>query len=394
MKRYIATYRDYLLDQVVPFWVRNSLDKEYGGYFTCLQRDGEVYDTDKFIWLQCREVWTFSMLYNEIRTEKEWLDAALLGAEFLLKHGRNLDGHWYFSLNQKGEPLTEAYSIFSDCFASMAFAQLYKATGNDYYAGVAKATFDKILERRHAPKGRFAKGYPGIRDMKGFSLPMILCNLVLEIEHLLDKDLVEKVLREGVHEVMDVFYKEEYGLILENVSVKGEVVDSFEGRLINPGHGLEAMWFVIDIAKRWKDKPLIDQCVKVILQLLEFGWDTEHGGIYYFRDIKDYPLQQLEWDQKLWWVHLEALVAVFKGYEVTNDTRLLDWMECLHDYVWNHFVDSEYGEMYGYLARNGDPLFYSKGGKWKGFFHVPRALFQLWKTAERIEAKKQLRVIY
>ena len=43
-------YRDTLLNNVVPFWENHSLDRENGGYFTCLDREGKVYDTDKFMW--------------------------------------------------------------------------------------------------------------------------------------------------------------------------------------------------------------------------------------------------------------------------------------------------------------------------------------------------------
>ena len=54
------------MDSVLPFWLEHSQDKTYGGYFSCLDRDGSVYDTDKFIWLQGREVWLFSMLCNKV----------------------------------------------------------------------------------------------------------------------------------------------------------------------------------------------------------------------------------------------------------------------------------------------------------------------------------------
>ena len=61
-----AKYRHELYDNVLPFWLEKSQDLEYGGYFTCLNRDGSVFDTDKFVWLQGREVWTFAMLYNKV----------------------------------------------------------------------------------------------------------------------------------------------------------------------------------------------------------------------------------------------------------------------------------------------------------------------------------------
>ena len=93
---YAKIYRENLLSDVVPFWLKNSEDKKYGGYFTCLDSTGLVYDTDKFVWLQCRQVWCFAMLYNQVEKKQEWLNFAIHGAEFLIKNGRDKEGNWYF----------------------------------------------------------------------------------------------------------------------------------------------------------------------------------------------------------------------------------------------------------------------------------------------------------
>ncbi len=72
-------YRKELTENVIPFWLDKSQDTECGGYFTCLDRQGNVYDTDKFIWLQGRQVWLFSMLYNRLEKNRKWLDCAIQG---------------------------------------------------------------------------------------------------------------------------------------------------------------------------------------------------------------------------------------------------------------------------------------------------------------------------
>ena len=58
-------YRDELLGNVLPFWLEHSQDKEFGGYFTCLNRDGSVFDTDKFIWLNERNEEQYFDLVND-----------------------------------------------------------------------------------------------------------------------------------------------------------------------------------------------------------------------------------------------------------------------------------------------------------------------------------------
>lgn len=383
MKKYADMYKNELLENVVPFWLGHSKDELHGGYFSCLDRYGKVFDTDKFVWLQGRELWMFSMLYNEVEQKQEWLDMAVHGADFLEKWGRDEKGNWYFSLNREGKPLVQPYNIFSDCFAAMGFGALYKATGEDRYAEITRTTFNNILLRRNNPKGKFNKVYPGTRELKNFSLPMILCNLSIELEHLLDKDITETLIDEVLQEVMQVFYQEEEGLILENVKQDGSPDDSFDGRLLNPGHALEAMWFIMDLGVRLNDKALINKATTIALCTLERGWDKEYGGIFYFLDRKGHPPQQLEWDQKLWWVHLEALVCMAKAYQLTGNEQAQLWFERIQAYAWNNFRDTEYPEWFGYLNRQGEVLLPLKGGKWKGCFHVPRALYQVWKTIDK-----------
>lgn len=381
MKKYSNIYKSELLEHVIPFWEKYSIDPE-GGYFTCLTTQGEVFDEDKFMWLQGRQVWMFSTLFNQVENRKKWKDIAIHGADFMLNNGRDEYGNWYFSLNREGKPLTQAYNIFSDCFAALGLGALYKIQPDPIYAEVAKSTFMNILERRADVKGPYNKIYPGTRDLKSFSLPMILSNLSLEMEHILEAALVEKLIDDVIHEVMEVFYQEESGLILENVNPDGTFNDSFEGRLVNPGHTLEAMWFLMDLAVRKNDQELTDQCITIALNALDYGWDKEYGGIFYFMDIKGYPPQELEWDQKLWWVHVEALVCMAKAWKLTGNPKCKAWFERIHDYAFTKFSDHENGEWYGYLNRRGEVLLELKGGKWKGCFHVPRALLQIYSTIE------------
>lgn len=382
--QYALQYKSALLDNVIPFWMEHSIDPQ-GGYFTCLLQDGKVYDTDKFIWLQARQVWTFAMLYNQQEAREEWLDIALHGGRYLLKHGKDRAGDWYFSLNQAGQPLVKAYNIFSDCFACMAFAQLYYATKKEQYREEALATFANILKRKSNPKGKYTKTVGETRPLKNFALPMILCNLSLELEPLLPAAQVQATIDECIQEVMYNFYDPKSGLVLENILPDGSLSDSFEGRLLNPGHAIEAMWFIMDLGQQRNDQELIDKAVERSLEMLQYGWDKEHGGIFYFMDRKGYPPQQLEWDQKLWWVHLETLVALLKGYALTKNTHCWKWFEKVHEYTWTHFRDKEYGEWFGYLNREGKVLLPLKGGKWKGCFHVPRGLWQSWRILEQLQ---------
>lgn len=388
MKEFIQKYKVELLENVMPFWEKYSNDKEFGGYFTCLDREGTVFDTDKFMWLQGRQVWALAMLYDQVEQKPLWKEMAEQGANFILKNGRDTNGDWYFALDRSGKPLVQPYNIFSDCFASMGLGTLYKLTGKDEHAQVAYDTFNRILARQDNPKGKYNKAYPGTRQLKSFALPMILSNLSLELEPIVGTSTVDNLIDNLINEVMEVFYHPDSGLIMENVSVDGSFSDTFEGRLVNPGHILEAMWFMMELAERKGDLALMDKCVEIAIRALEYGWDEKHEGIFYFKDILNRSPLQLEWDQKLWWVHLEALVCMAKAYAYTQSETCKQWFEKLDKYSFERFSDPLYGEWYGYLNRQGEPLLTLKGGKWKGCFHVPRALFKVYSTLEQLENQK------
>lgn len=377
-------YRDTLLDDVIPFWERHSIDRKGGGYFTCLDRQGRVYDTDKFMWLQGRQVWTFSMLYNRLEKRPGWLKIARHGAEFMRRHGMDRDGNWYFALDCRGRPLVQAYNIFSDCFAAMAFSQYALASGDEGARKIALRTFRSILRRSGNPKGKYNEIVPGTRPLKSLVLPMILSNLALELEWILHPVEMDAILGDSVKQVMGLSLDRKRGLVYENVAPNGSHVDCFEGRLISPGHGIESMWFLMDVARRRNDMAMVNRCVDTVLSLLDFGWDRKFDGILYFLDSEGRSPEKLEWDQKLWWVHLETLVALLKGYVLTGRKECWQWFEKVHKYTWRHFPDPKYGEWFGYLNRQGEVLLEAKGGKWKGCFHLPRALLLCAQELQKI----------
>lgn len=368
-------YRDALLDDVIPFWAEKSIDHEHGGYFTCLDRHGNVFDTDKFVWLQGRQVWTFSMLYNRFDKRDAWLAIARSGADFLRNHGFDDDGNWYFSLTRDGRPLVQPYSIFSDCFACQGFAQYALAAGDDSAADLAVKTYRNILARKDNPKGRYTKQVPGTRPMNSLAIPMILMNLSLECEGVVPQNELDRTIDASIREILTLHFDERRGLLFDNVAPDGSHPDCFEGRVILPGHGIEATWFLIDVARRRGDRELIEQATQIMLNLIDFGWDADFGGLVYYRDIEGHPPQQLEWDQKLWWAHLETLVGLVMAYAETGRSECRRWFDQFHDYTWQRYPDPEFGEWFGYLNRRGERLFDLKGGKWKGCFHVPRALY-------------------
>lgn len=376
LAKYIPLYEKELLGSVVPFWEKNCLDRECGGYFTCLDRDGSVYDTEKYMWMQWRIVYMFATLANSRYQRSAWLDIARHGYAFLVRHGKDPGGNYYFALNRQGVPSMAPCNIYSECFAAMGCAALYAVTGDAEHKAEAEITMRHYIERMDNPKGRWEKGLAGKPKRLNLGHYMILANLGQVLNEGLGTDKYLPEINRAAAAVLEKFWNAKLGVLFENVNVDGAFdLASCEGRHINPGHGLESMWFIMRHARATGNRTMAAKAAEIALKLMEFGWDRDFGGLYYFMDVLGKPHLELQWDMKLWWVHNEALLAAILGYNCTGDRRFLDWFEKLQDWTWKRFPDPDYGDWFAYLNRRGEPTHMLKGGKWKTCFHVPRYLF-------------------
>lgn len=371
----IRRYERELLESVEPFWRRHCPDPEFGGYFTCLDRDGSVYDTEKFMWMQWRIVYQYAALCATEHRRPEWLPLALQGYEFLARHGHAEDGSYWFSLNRDGSPSLAPYEIFSECFAAMGCAALFRVTADPEHRREAEASMARYKARMDNPRGRWDKSAPGRTRRLSLGLYMILANLGIVLDECLGTDRYLPDIERAAAMVLDRFWSEEHGAIFENVLADGRVdLATSDGRHLNPGHGLEAMWFLFHHAEAAGNQAMIERCAHIIPKILERGWDPVHGGIFYFRDALGRPHADLSADMKLWWVHNEAILATLYAWRLTGEQPFLDWFRRIDEWTWARFPDHAFGEWFGYLDRRGEPTHLLKGGRWKTFFHVPRCL--------------------
>lgn len=364
-----------LFERVVPFWLEHSRDLENGGFYNCLDRDGSVYDSTKHIWLQGRQTWMLSRLYQDVDQNEAWMTAAKSGMDFILKHAVTDEGRAYFSMNAEGEPIYMQRKIFSECFIIMALAQLSRISGDDKLMGKAKWMFEKVWTWS---KDTSVLGRPklaGQEPMRTLAIPMIMLNL---IEELCGDD---QKMRESFSAEIDAcinlslsHYDEASGRVYENVGLNGEVMGGYEGRILNPGHAIEAGWFMIHWGRTLGRDDLVQKAIKIIRNSHDLGWDKDHGGLFYFLDAEGYSPIQLEWSMKLWWPHTEALYAHLLAYRITGEEEDAERFQQVLDYTMSHFLDDKYNGWYGYCDQQGRVSHRFKGGPYKGFFHVPRAL--------------------
>ena len=384
-KAEIQKYRELFkneLDSCLDFWLKNGIDKKHGGVYTCLDRTGRLYSTDKSVWMQGRCGWMFARLCNLYGVREEWLEASRSCVEFIDRYCIDTDGRMYFTVTEDGRPLRKRRYFFSETFSIIAHAEYAKASGDMAAMEKAREQFDFVnaiyRDRSVDPYKITPKTIPETRSGRSLAEPMILLNLT-SVLNLCDAENSEKYhrLAKGyVEDIKKYHWKPEQKMLLETVGPCGEFMDYCSaGRQINPGHDIEASWFLLSEAIATDDSELAEMAEKIFCDAVERGRDETYGGLLYFVDAYGFPPEQYEHDMKLWWVHNEAIIASLMFYQHTGKDAYADLFREFTEYAFRVFSDSENGEWYGYLRRDGKPTEPPcKGSTYKGPFHLPRML--------------------
>lgn len=374
----------------LPFWVKYGPDKENGGFFTCLARDGKITSHDKNVWQQGRAAWTFSRASNQYGKNEEYLAIAKSCLDFMDKYFYCPDSSGcYYTTSADGTPLRNR-RYPDDTFCVSGNAEYYRATGEEHYLENARKRFRIYVDRYH---GLINEGEPKFlqRPTRSFGSAMIALDLC-DIMRLSDKERTEEYLSQMSEFAYDIFkynYKEDLGCILESVGPNGEFYSDWTvGRKVNPGHGLEGVWFLAKASETLNDPYLLEMAEKIYRCCLNVGWDKEYGGILMFVDALGYPPEEYEHDMKFWWVIDEAICSAITLFFMTGKEEYYDDFERFLDYYFTYFADHEYGDCYGYLRRDGKPTEpIAKGNLYKGPFHTPRMLMHTDDIIGRILAK-------
>ena len=384
------------LDRSIQFWLEHGMDREHGGVYTCLDRKGEIYSTDKSVWMQGRCAWIFAYLCRTYGVRQEWLDASKSCLDFMEKYCINHEagGRMYFTVTAEGKPLRQRRYCFSEAFYAVANAEYYGVTGDKEALERARRAFDLYWDLSHGmpdPTGLGPKTIPETRTGRAFGLPMIILNVTGTMMKVVPerRERYEQLAQQSVDEIFQYHVHPELKCVLENVAEDGSARLYYtEGRTVNPGHDIEGVWFLLEHARRTGDKELVQKAAQIFDWAIEAGWDKEYGGLLYFTDCLGKPPEAYEHDMKLWWPHNEIMIASMMLYRDTGDEKYLDWFYKTVDYCKEHFSDPEYGEWYGYLRRDGLPTMPStKGSTFKGPFHLPRALINVDQMMNEILAR-------
>ena len=299
-----------------------------------------------------------------------------------MRHCFDPRGKLYFLMTRDGRPLRMRRYAYSEMFGVLGFAALAQASGDAQIRQRAIDLFKSFMKYLTTPSLVEPKVNPQARPMKALAPLMCMINAADTMLTIDAAPAYEQIIDDAIGQIFRDFVKPDDNCVLELVGPHGERLDGPDGRAMNPGHAIEAAWFIMAVGQRRGDKELIARAARILDTCMARGWDEQYGGLLSFVDVQGQPATQLDHDMKMWWPHCEALYAALLTYHLTGDEKYARMYEQLHEWTFAHYPDPQYGEWYGYLHRDGTVSTPLKGNLWKGPFHIPRTQLYCWKLLE------------
>ncbi len=368
-------YRKYLVEDILPFWLRHSIDKEFGGILTHLDREGGIYSTDRNIWFIGRALWAFATAYNTVEKRKEYLDACSEIYKFYEKCTLP-GGRLPFRTKRDGEVVEARDYYYSEAFAAIGCAQYYKASGREDVKKSALLYFDTLYElycdpERKSPELKLPEPH------SVFGVEMIMLSTAQFMRNSGIEDERFDALAESA-----LYNMEHGGFIRDDLKTVREYIPNGDFELsepvrsyVCPGHIYEAAWFVLCEGEVKND----DKIRNFGRKLLDYAIpDSEKPTACVIRTGRCRP----EDEDYIWWPQNEAIIAYRLAYNIFGDEQYKDLADRIESFAFEHFADSEYGEWFEETTKEGEVVSTNKGTFLKGPFHLPRMLMVLISLTE------------
>lgn len=368
------------LKNLMELWSEQVVDKEYGGYLTCRNRDFSLYDTKKGAWGQARHIWTYSMMAEFDHNNKDrWLGLAEVGIDFVINKMMCPNNRIAYLTDQKGAIIDGPISIFSDAFTILGIAKYISVSKGNRYISLLNKMFSTYVKNIQNTNFRDIAPNIFMPNVMHHAVYMISVNCAYEVASVLGKNTVQSFLEYCLNTVLTKFYDNEYGVVLEKKMLDGSRTHTSDSLFMNTGHVFESMWFALDATILLEKNELIP----VIEQITEntFNLGTTDGLMTFSRTLGDKPSNYQTWKYELsfkdtdrvCWGYAEAMVLFIYLYKLTGKQKWFDRFLNHYQYVRNHFEDKKFGDWFHALDFNGKVIADMKGSTVKDAYHIPRA---------------------
>jgi len=357
-------YKNYLTDNILPFWTDNAIDKQNGGMFCNLDKTGKVTDFKKYIWFNARALWSFATAYNTIEPKKEYMYACEKIYTFLKKCVLS-DGRLPLCADKDGNALEKTELFHGEAHAAMGLAAYYKACKDEDVKNSAIAFFEIAYNMYMSNKARKETDKDG-KERYIFGRDMFALSVAQAMRSgNIDDERIEILASECIKNIADTGYiNHNLKVVNEYVGCNGEVYDN-----CCFGHLYEAAWFVLYEGELKKDEK-IKNLGKTILDYTITREENKEFEAVRMGSTSDY-------NEYFWWPQCEAIIAYYLAYNIFKDEFYLNCAKRIEDFAFKSFADKNGAEWFTKCDKYGNVTDSTKGSRIKGVFHLPRMLMTL-----------------
>jgi mannobiose 2-epimerase len=403
---YLATVRadmhHHLMDELIPFWLGRSIDQDHGGFLTAFDKNGTLVEsqTDKFIVMQTRMVWSFSrfsrFLAHDTTLATTLKAAAQQGVQFLLDHMWDTEsGGWLWQCSRHGQAIDANKVIYGQSFAMYALAEYTLATGDPCGIDYADRTFD-LLQRYSADVAHGGYYEYFTRDWtpaagnhfssthKTLNTHMHLMEAFTTLSHASKQEIHIRRLKELIELITKHMIDPESGaghdmFDLEFNPLPSSMPPVF---LTSYGHDIELVWLLTEAGEALGQPrdAYLDITRGLAAHALEHGLDRNHGGLY-TEGHHNGPALSLS---KGWWQQAEALVGLLDLYDITHEDEYIEAFQLVWEFTNQHMINHAVGEWYSLLTDDGQMIQSALGHPWKAAYHTGRAMIESLLRLDRI----------
>lgn len=388
MSDLITRVEKELRSNILPFWLKYTIDDEFGGFRGQITNDLIVDPkADKGLILNARILWTFAKAYSVYR-EEVYVATATRAYEYILRHFWDNDfGGVYWMLNYRGEPCDTKKRVYGQAFTVYALAEYYLATGDDEALKRAIGLYEVIEKTSHDAKfGGYFETYErdwslaqdqrlsevDMDEKKSMNTHLHMLEAYANLTRMWKDDRLRSRLRELIEIFLNhIIHPKSHHLLLffdEDWTPKSQVT-SF-------GHDIEASWLLCEAAEIYGDGQLLkevqEKAVRTAQAVLNEAVDAD-GGILYEAEhgrIID--------SDKHWWPQSEAVVGFLNAYQLSGKEHFRAAAEGSWDFIEKYIVDHQHGEWFWKVSREGVPSAEKyKVDPWKCPYHNSRTCFEV-----------------
>ncbi|TFF33427.1 AGE family epimerase/isomerase [Mucilaginibacter psychrotolerans] len=397
MNKVLADYKKELeqeLENILTYWVDNTMDEEYGGFIGRIDNDNKVIPgSPKGSVLNARILWSFSAAYNKTKNAL-YLEMAAIAYRYVSTYFIDEEyGGVYWTVDHEGKPLDTKKQVYASAFTIYAFSEFYKATKDEEVLAEARKLYHLLVEKSYDTRHTgyleaFTRDWQPIADLRlsakdaNEKKSMNTHLHVLEAYTTLytvwpDEGLriqIEVLLRNFIDYIIEAETKHLILFFDEEWNAKSDTVSY--------GHDIEATWLLLEAAEAIHHAELIEQikflCVQIAEAALE-GLDKD-GGLWYEYE----PAQSHLVKEKHWWPQAEAMVGFYNTYQITGDEKWLQLSTRSWDFVKQHILDTKNGEWFWGIYADGRVMATEdKAGLWKCPYHNSRACLEVMRRLNR-----------